>query len=217
MATAHNPPFATDDGSGFLDRVQSETFRRLGIQVDVRRVPAARSCALVVAGVEDGCGPRIAKFGRLFPELLPIRESAITYDFVAFVRRSDGVEADWQDLSRYHVGHVRGVMILDPFTAKAASATAMPRPTDVLKMLKLGRIEIAILERWQGLQAARSLGMRDIRMLEPPLVRQPLYFYLNRRHAAIAKAAADALRALKADGTYERYEQETFGPLQILD
>ena len=82
-------------------------------------------------------------------------------------------------------------------------------PLQLFRMLKAGRVEVVVYEHWQGVVAARRVGLDDVVVHQPALQSLPLYLYLNSRHAALVPKFADALRAMKQDGTYARLRAQT--------
>ena len=74
--------------------------------------------------------------------------------------------------------------------------------------------DIVLAERWQGLWAAKQLGLK-VRMLQPPFKVSAMYMYLNKRHAALVPKVAKALVAMKQDGTFQRIIAETLKPLEV--
>ncbi|PTW60960.1 amino acid ABC transporter substrate-binding protein (PAAT family) [Breoghania corrubedonensis] len=216
FASGHNPPLSNDEHTGFNDRILAEAFRRTGIEISLRRVPTGRAGPLVNAGTEDGCGPRIPEFSEYFPNLVPIKEPAITFEFVAFTRR-DGIRFNgWESLSRYTVGHLMGSVILARNSDKhAAAVTRVKSVIQLFELLDRGRIDIAIIERWTGLDAIKRLGLKNVRMLHPALARRPMFFFLNRKHAALVPRVEAAMREMKADGTYDRTMVQVLNPLLV--
>jgi hypothetical protein len=71
---------------------------------------------------------------------------------------------------------------------------------------------LAQLEPWWAKREAKM----DVRMLEEPFGRADMFIYLNRRHAALVPRLADAIRAMKADGTYERLLGQTLRRLTMI-
>ena len=51
--------------------------------------------------------------------------------------------------------------------------------------------------------------LKNIHLIEPPLDTRAMFIYLHKRHAALAPKLAEALRALKADGSYDRWYSES--------
>lgn len=214
MVTGHYPPLATDDRSGFTDKIEMEAFRRLGIDLDLQRVPTGRAGPLADTGEADGCGPRIAGYDKFFPNLVQVEEPVIDFEFMAFTKREDIEVRDWTSLSDYTVGHLTGSVILANKTKQHAGMVTSVRDAEQLfTLLERGRIDIAVIERWTGLYAVNRLELRDVRLLQPALAHRPMFFYLNRKHADLAPRLADALRAMKADGTYDRTFGDSLHPL----
>ena len=54
------------------------------------------------------------------------------------------------------------------------------------------------------MQLARSLGLTSIAPLSPHLRDVDMYLYLHKKHQALVPRLSQALRDLKADGTYNR-------------
>ena len=70
---------------------------------------------------------------------------------------------------------------------------------------KNGEVSSVQIERVAKLlNAASPQQLRLVVVHQPALQSLPLYLYLNSRHAALVPKFADALRAMKQDGTYAR-------------
>ena len=78
-------------------------------------------------------------------------------------------------------------------------------------LLERDRADVALYERWQGLEQARTLGV-TARVLEPALLSTPMFMYLHKKHEALVPRAAEALARLKQNGTYQRIHERTLRP-----
>jgi hypothetical protein len=58
-------------------------------------------------------------------------------------------------------------------------------------------------------------NIEGLRMLEPAFDERDQYMHrhLHKKHANLSPRVGNAFRAVKADGTYERYFQQVFTPL----
>jgi polar amino acid transport system substrate-binding protein len=74
----------------------------------------------------------------------------------------------------------------------------------MFRMLDSGRIDLALYTRADGIALIRSLGLSSIAPLSPPLKDVDMYLYLNKKHEALVPQIAQALREMKADGTYNK-------------
>lgn len=209
------PPLAgTADGSGFLERVVREAFRRVGSEIEINAVPAERALINVNTGIDDFDISRASGFETQYPNLVRVPEKTMDFEFVAFVPaaasafRTEG----WASLGGKTVSYVTGWKIFERNVAGTAETVQAPSIASLFAILKQGRSEVALLERWQGLQAAREAGV-EVRVLEPPLARAEMFIYLHKRHAEMVPALAAALRQMKADGSYQRMYLEALKSL----
>jgi polar amino acid transport system substrate-binding protein len=203
----NEPPFTTKDGTGFLDAVAGEVFRRAGVRLRLTKQPAERGLLNANAGIEDGDLTRIAGLEAQYPNLVRVPEKLIDWQFAAFGKNA-ALPATWETLRTRPVGHIRGWKIYEQQLAGAPNVVTAEDPAQLFRQLQLDRIEVALYERWQGLSLIREQGMPDNHVLEPLLARREMFIYLHKRHAALAPRLAAALRAIKAEGLYDRLYRE---------
>jgi polar amino acid transport system substrate-binding protein len=95
------------------------------------------------------------------------------------------------------------------FVAYAAKANFATTGFDTLHNFHVAYIIGWILfERWQGAYILRERGIKA-HLLLPPLVSTEMFMCLHAKHAHLAEPVARALRAMKADGTYNRIAAQT--------
>jgi polar amino acid transport system substrate-binding protein len=206
--TSYSPPYSSPEAEGILDRLLTEAFRRLGREVVFRMLPAERSFRDANAGVADGDVGRIRGVDAIYPNLVIVDEPIIeSRDFVAFSVRHDFPSTSWETLLPYNLGMVQGWKIFETNTAGARSRSYAENTEDLFRMLKHDRIDLALSARLDGLAMARKIGLEGVRVLEPPLASMKMFLYLHNRHAALAPAAAEALAAMKADGSFREIRQ----------
>ena len=70
----------------------------------------------------------------------------------------------------------------------------------MFKILDLGRADVAIETRVDGLEMLRKLNLKDIHMLEPLLVTIKLYHYLHKSNAALVRKITKVLQEMEAEG-----------------
>ena len=97
--------------------------------------------------------------------------------------------------------------------SEAERENAIEDVTQLMTVLKLNRVDVVLIERWMGISEGRRLGIADLRALEPPLARREMFLYLHKTHERLIPDIADALRGIKADGTYQRLLEQTIVPL----
>jgi len=209
LASDFDAPRSTAQLDGFDDRVVAEACRRVGVTMRRVHLPAGRTLVLANQGVEDGVYSRIAGFSARYPELVVVPEPVGEITYVVFSRSPELKISGWESLRSLSVAVVLGRATSATRTAGMPDVVRVREPLQLFRMLKAGRVEVVVYEHWQGVVAARRVGLDDVVVHQPALQSLPLYLYLNSRHAALVPKFADALRAMKQDGTYARLRAQT--------
>ncbi|MEK6662461.1 MAG: transporter substrate-binding domain-containing protein [Pseudomonadota bacterium] len=215
LTTVALPPLgSTKEGPGFLEQVAREAFRRIGLEIDVDTLPGERSLINTESGLDDGDLMRAPGFEKAYPNLVQVPEKMGDMDFVAYTIRNDiKGPITWSRLADFTVGYTSGWKIYDRMV-KAREVSKVRAIDDLFPLLDLKRVDLILIDRWQGLYAARMHG-GAVRLLEPPLTSSPMFMYLNKKHAAIIPELTRALAAMKADGAYKRIFDATLKPFEI--
>jgi polar amino acid transport system substrate-binding protein len=213
LNTAFGPPISTPDRTGFFDRLMQALFAPLGYAVTVQKPPAERALMLANQGLDDGDGPRISGLDNEwnYPNLVRVDEKLLDVDFRAFTLDPATDVSCWDDLAGFQVAIVTGWKILEQRLAGHPRIVKVNDPERLFRLLKHGRTDIVVIDRFSGIDAAAELQMHGIRVLEPALATEPMYLYLHVRHADLVARLATALRTMKADGRYRQIYTETLG------
>lgn len=213
LNTSTGAPYATPEQQGFLDLVVKEAFKRIGLKGDVA-VYSASKRALINANedVDQGVAMRVKNLEKKFPNLVRVPERIVENDFVAYARDLTLSTTSWDTLKPYAVTHVHGWVIFERNMAKGQAVTTVKEPKQMFTMLNKGRADIALYERWQGLQHIKEKGLA-INVLEPPLASVDMYMYMHKKHAHLVDKLDHALKSMKADGTYQAIFDKTLSPL----
>lgn len=200
-------PYTTADGTGFLDAVAGEAFRRAGVGLKLVRLPAERALINANNGLEDGDLTRIAGLDAQYPNLVRVPEKLLDWNFSAF-GKIPALPARWDEIRKRSVAHIRGWKIYERELAGAKQILTAEDPAQLFRLLQLDRVEVVLYERWMGQSLVARQGMQGVYALKPPLAEREMFIYLNKRHAALAPKIAEALRAIKAEGLYDRLYRE---------
>lgn len=203
----NEPPFTTVDGRGFLDAVAGEAFHRAGARLRLVKLPAERGLLNANAGIEDGDMVRIAGLEAQYPDLVRVPEKLLDWEFAAFGKNA-ALPARWESLRTHRVGHIRGWKLYEQQLAGAPRVVTAEDSAQLFRQLQRDRIEVALYARWQGLSLIRREGLKGVHALEPPLATREMFIYLHKRHAALVPRLVEALRAIKAEGLYDRLYRE---------
>ena len=207
-------PYTMPDGSGFLDAIAGEAFRRAGVKLKLVKLPAERALINANLGIGDGDLSRIAGLETLYPNLVSVPEKLVDLTFAAFGKDAM-LPARWEVIRARSVGHIKGWKIYEQPLKGAANVVEADDAQQLFRLLNLNRIDVALYERWFGLALLRQQGIKDVHTLEPALANKEMFIYLHQRHAALVPKLAAALRAIKAEGLYQRLYQEKV--LSIMD
>ena len=213
LNAAGAPPLINGDGSGFVERVVGEAFRRNGFELRVVRLPAERGLRNANAGIEDGEIGRTAGMEKRYPNLVRVPEAIITLQLVAFSRKQSVDVRDWSTLRPYRVAVIKGWKVFEDNLRGIVAPTFVDDADQLFNVLERDHVDVVLYERWMGLALSRRRALRDVRALSPPLGSRSIFTYLHKKHLALVPKVAAALRAIKTDGTYRRAFEETIGPL----
>lgn len=203
-------PWTNAAGTGFTNLLVAELFRRLGLEATVAFNPAsARALKLADNGTDDGLAARIAGLEEQYPNLVRVPEPVFHNDFVAVSLDAQPPVRNWNDLRSRSVSYILGWQVFERNLPPVRSLTLAKDSHQLLGLLKAGRVEVALLERWQARWQAREQGLSVVEHL-PPLVSTPMYIYLNRRHAPLVDRLAAELRAMKAEGRPQAIMADAF-------
>lgn len=206
-------PFTNPENTGFEDRLVKEIFKRLGYEVKVNFVPAERALRNLNDGLDDGALGRTKGILKKYTNIRQLPEKAFDRDFMVFTRAKSFIPKNWESLSPYNIGIITGWKILENNIKKAKSIVKVKDGNQLFQLLDNNRVDIIIYNRWGGLFLAKKMGLSEIKILEPPLVKAPHYFNLSKKHENLISPANDELRKMKLDGTYDKIVKETLAPL----
>lgn len=211
LANANGPTLTISTNNTPQDRkalelLSKEAFRRAGITFQLDRNPSARSLDLANEGTIDGEGLRVGGLEQQYPNLVPVPERYIGISFVAFARDpSIKLDQGWSSLKPYRIAFINGWKLFEANAANnAQSVTKVDQPDQLFKMLDANRIDLALYTLADGAAVLKGLGMTNIAPLTPALRDADMFLYLNKKHQIYIPRIAQALRDMKADGTYAK-------------
>ena len=212
-----DPPLGNEARTGFLDVIATEALRRIGVGLELIELPAERALINANAGIDDGNITRIAGLDKFYPNLVPVPEKMMDMEFVVFTKRVEVQTDGWQALKPYSIGIVKGWKILERNIPGEATLTLAEDAEQLFRMLEKDRVDLVLYSRWRGLARIKNRKLSGVRVLTPPLVTKEMFMYLHKKHKHLVPKIAAALRAIKAEGTYQRLFQEKVAPLATQD
>jgi polar amino acid transport system substrate-binding protein len=211
LNTAFSAPITSPAHDGALDLLYAELFRRVGLEVAIQPASAERGLLNANSGIDDGDVSRVAGIEQSYTNLVRVPERVMTYQMVVFTRRARFTVDGAASLRPYDVGILTGWKILERSITGTRSLQKLETGRQLFTMLAMDRIDVAVIERLEGLHFVRSMGLRDVTMLAPAYVEGDWFLYLNKKHAALAPRLAEQIRLMKRDGSYQRIFDQALG------
>jgi polar amino acid transport system substrate-binding protein len=180
-----------------------EAYRRLGIDVVIKKYPAERAVRLANQGEVDGEVQRIGGLAEKYPNLIEVRPAINFVDATVFTKATKFPVQGWESLSPYRIGLIRGIKFAEQNTA--GMSVALVGGYEVLfRLLDRGRVDVALSPRVNGWYYIKRTGMDGIRSLEPSVAVFDLYHYLNRKHADLVPYFSAMVSRMRASGELPR-------------
>ena len=204
LNTFNTYPLSTAEGTGSLDLIVKEAFRRIGAGASITRLSSERGLVNADRGIDDGDFVRIAGLEKTYPNLVRVREPLCRFEFTVFTRDPSIRIKGWKSLKPYNVGVITGWKILERKIVGTRSLTMVKNADALFELLENGRADLVVFDRVEGDALVRQKKLTGIRALRPFLTERDMYLYLNRRYAGLAPKLARALLDMKRDGAVRR-------------
>lgn len=206
------PPLSNPEQNGFVDQVVNEALSRIGVKMKTIVLPAERALRDANAGILDGELARVPGMEKTYKNLIFVPENLMNVEFIAFSIKHDKIEPGWDALKNSSVAFLNGWKILEKNVPTSTEITKVHSPNQLFELLRLNRVDYIIYEKWAGLALAKSMNLDNVHPLSPPLAVTYLHMYLNKKHQEQVEPLTKALKAMKADGTYQAIYQQTLEP-----
>lgn len=212
-AVAGNPTLTLSTNNTPLDRkaleqLSQESLRRIGVDLKLVSLPSERSLTAANLGEVDGEGLRVGGLGGPdgpYPNLIQVPERFVRISFVAFSKDATiTLDNGWDSLKPYRIAFINGWKMFEANAQGARVVNKVDKPEQLFRMLDEGRVDLVLYTHADGLLLARNLGLTSVAPLSPALKEVDMYLYLHKKHQALVPKLTQAIRDLKADGSYNR-------------
>lgn len=205
LNSSYYAPVTSETHDGVLDLVYQELSKRLGIKIEIQNLAAAERVLLNVnEGIVDGDVGRVAGLEKKYPNMISVPIPVSKYEMVVFSRDVDFKVLGPESIKPYNVGLVRGWKILEQASTGAKSVTAVESGEQMFNMLDATRIDLALLDKLQGLHFIKTLNLKGIKILKPNLLEGQWYLYLNKKHEALIPGITVELRKMEQEGVIKQ-------------
>ncbi|GGC64993.1 substrate-binding periplasmic protein [Undibacterium terreum] len=194
-------------GNLMAEKVLEEAYRKIGIQLVLERLPFARMTYLIEADELDGIAFGLVEPEKFAKNLVKIPIAVSYSDTVAFSTDKIFAVAGYESLRPYSIGYIAGVKSIEIPTAGMRVDPA-PNLESMFKKLASGRTDIAIDNR-QTICVARKLGLSNIHILEPSLLKISAYHFIQKKHHELIPRLTEVLSRMEKDGSIRRIQETT--------
>ena len=208
--TAAQPPSLTivypNEENAFHNaaaEIVRRAYRELNILIVYKTYPAERALSLSNKGIADGELVRIKGIDAKYPNLIRIPVSHVTAEQMAFASRPGIKVSGWQSLKSYRIVFHRGYKVAERNTV-GMNRFIVSNDQAALKMVLKGRMDVAIANRFSGLDTIKKLKLDGIKILTPPVQTDPLYHYLHVKHRSFVPQVTKILQRMKIDGSFNK-------------
>ena len=176
-------------------------YQQMGIEVNMLAQPASRSERSLNMGMLDGEVMRIYAYGEMNHNVIRVPTSYYTVETVAFIKKDRGITSITTDnLHLFSVARVRGIKHTQMVSKDLRNVAELTSSHQLIRFVHLGRSDIALTSRAEGLFTIRTQGFDDVIDIAEPLNTLPLFHYLHKKHADLVPLVDKKIRELKASG-----------------
>ncbi len=186
-----------------------QAYATLGIAVVYKTYPAERALMMSNTGLSDGELVRVEGIEANYPNLIRIPVSHVTADQMAFGTDASLKIDGWKSLKSYRIVFHRGYKVAEQNTVGMDRHLA-GTDENAFKMVDKGRRDIVIANRYSGVKIIKDQGLKRVKILLPPLQRDPLYHYVHSRHRSLVDDITRVLKSMQSRGDFSRI-LEQFG------
>lgn len=210
LSTGFNWPHAGPNNSGIFPVMMKEAFCRIGRQVNVVRVPTARSIRQASVGLFFGEGPRRWSLVSQFVDLQLLQPPLYHLKFMAFSTKPFPDVKTYNDLSAYRAATVIGrKSVENNLTAVMADFTTASNETLAFQLLKVGRVDFIVIDELTGFYFAKAGGIEDLHSVV--LEEHPFHLLVHVDNQALMPTLGNALEEMHTDGTVIKIIEDVVG------
>lgn len=181
----------------------AEIGNRMGVMIELISQPVNRAARSLATGTIDAELSRIRDYGEARPELIRVEETIARISYHAYATKPYSDLDGWQSLAPYRIVHRLGLQYVEEYLV-GMDIHALNSTEGGLEFILRGRADLyietpALVEPL--LKTRRKY--QEIRRIDPAIAWFDTYTYFSPQGADLAERYSQALKSMKADGTYE--------------
>jgi polar amino acid transport system substrate-binding protein len=192
----------------FLYALTPELFRRIGVEARLTALPAERALINANSGIDDGDMFRPPGIEEIYPNLIMVPEKLVDFEFIAYSKRPEIKIRNFDDLKPYALGFVRGYKNIESRVTQVREVALVTNTEQLFDLIDNDRVDIIIIGRIGKMVNQEAVAHR-LTAHQPALFSTGMHLYLHQKHAALVPRLAQALKGMKADGSYRKIVDAT--------
>ncbi|WP_343564934.1 hypothetical protein [Kiloniella sp. b19] len=173
-----------------LDRA----YRQIGITPVFQPHPANRSLKSADHGLLDAEAGRSSALPEEYTHLVRVDVPLHHFRGYAYTNRADITAFDPEELHRYRVGQVRGILWTDKLLKELETLEVSSSP-ELVRILGKNWVDIIFMaeKTMKMLEQEQALESINIKKLNPPAKEQSVYHYIHKKHEDLVPELEKAL------------------------
>jgi hypothetical protein len=190
--------------------VLPKIYERLNLKIQIHPRPGERAQKEAVTGMKDGEIMRIWSYGESNPTMIRVPTAYYFLETMAFIKKGRAINLSGkEDLKRYRLVKVRGVMHTDAITNGMPMVHTINGTAQMMRFLEKDRADVALTNTMDGILSLRALGYADkVVSIEKPLAVLELYHYVHKKHKALVPKIDSIIKEMKQSGELSRLVKE---------
>lgn len=180
--------------------ILEKAYNKLGIEIEIKAVPVARSFHIARAGAVDGELFRGKELANASASLVRIPVALFYEELVVFTHKDKSIVIDgWDSLVGYRVGSHSGLKEVEA-QRELIDLSMVNHPLSLFNMLIRDRLDVVVLPRHVGQMLIQESNLKSIGMLQPPVERYGLYHHLHIKQADLVEPITTVLEQMLESG-----------------
>ncbi|WED20534.1 transporter substrate-binding domain-containing protein [Vibrio sp. JC009] len=188
-----------------------EIYRKAGVGISVKALPARRATFEAKEGVRDGEIMRILTNHGAESQLYRIPYSLGDVKTQVYVQELNS-QLPIKNLSLYSVAVVRGIRHANTYVKDFPHVIQVDDVAMAIRLLSMGRVDAVVISQLNGEYEIRAQKVKDIVPLSDPVIVQGLYHYINRQHPDVIEKIESTLKSMHESGElkalWKRYAEK---------
>jgi ABC-type amino acid transport substrate-binding protein len=189
-----------------LKEVVQEAYKQIGIQVEIKEMPAARSLLELNSGRVDGELARTKYIELDSTNLIRVPIRIYVHETVAFTKKSIDING-WESLKPYRLGTIIGHKQVEK-NIQEMEYSSVIATEQLFKMLNHDRIDIGITGRVNGMLAIQQLNLDNMIISKRPLAVLNLYHYLHKRNQHLVPKITEIFKKMEDEGRLQQINKQ---------